>query len=103
VAVDEDAAAAAAVDGGELQDTTREFGSALGVAVIRTIVTSRFAASTRGAHTVPQALAGPGRRAVLAAFAASASASLQVMGRLTLAAGAIVIGQSVLRRPGNAR
>jgi MFS family permease len=76
---------------GGLQATTREFGSALGVAVIGTIITSRFADGTHGAHTVPQALArGLDHQAVVAAFAASAGTGLRVTGILTLAAGALI-------------
>jgi len=90
--------------GGGLQSTTREFGSALGVAVIGTVVTSRFAAAADGAHSVPQALvAGLDHGTVVAAYASSATAGLRVMGLLTLIAGAIVVAQTVFRRPRSVR
>lgn len=86
--------------GGGLQATTREFGSALGVAIIGTIITGQFAASAHGLHNVPGALAaGLSQPAVRAAYAASASAGLRVMGLLTLAAGAVVTSQSYFSRP----
>jgi MFS family permease len=85
--------------GGGLQSTTREFGSALGVAVIGTIVTARFSAAAHGARTVPQALATQPHAAVITAYAASADAGLRVMGLLVLIVGAIVsVPQLLIRR-----
>ncbi len=85
--------------GGGLQSLTREFGSALGVAVIGTIVTSQFTAAAHGARTVPQALAaGQSHLAVANAFATSTATGLRVMGLLVLVVGALVTGRSLLAR-----
>ncbi|WP_091504821.1 MFS transporter [Amycolatopsis sacchari] len=83
-----------------LQATTREFGSALGVAVIGTVLTARFTAALpadlRGAHTVAQALAdAPGRAAdVVAAFVSAADSGLRLIGVAVLVLGAIVVPQT---------
>ncbi|MFI0941491.1 MFS transporter [Streptomyces sp. NPDC021020] len=94
--------------GAGLQATTREFGSALGVAVIGTVLTSRFtAALPEGVrahgdpHTVAQALAaaGPGHRAaVVDAFVTAADAGLRVVGGSVLVLGALVTLPGLLRR-----
>ncbi|GHF12381.1 MFS transporter [Streptomyces spiralis] len=89
---------------GGLQSTTREFGSALGVAVIGTILTSRFVhdlpghapAAARGGHiprTVAEALtAAPSHHnAVITAYTASAGTALKVVALIVLAAGALVV------------
>ncbi|MEU0516095.1 MFS transporter, partial [Amycolatopsis sp. NPDC006125] len=59
-----------------LQATTREFGSALGVAVIGTVLTARFTAAlpedARGAHTVAEALTPPTAPDVIPAFVSGA-------------------------------
>lgn len=90
--------------GAGLQATTREFGSALGVAVIGTVLTARFTAAlppdVRSAghpHTVAQALAAaPADRApaVVTAFTSAADAGLRVIGVAVLVAGALVLLQS---------
>ncbi|MEU8896122.1 MFS transporter [Nocardia sp. NPDC048505] len=93
--------------GAGLQATTREFGSALGVAVIGTVLTGGFVhalpADLRAAgdpHTVAQALAAaPTRSAdIIAAFGAGASTGLRVIGLSVLVLGALVVGQAVLSR-----
>jgi MFS family permease len=94
--------------GAGLQATTREFGSALGVAVIGTVLTSRFVATlpaaVRAGHdprTVAQALAvaGPSHgREVIAAFVAGADSGLRVIGISVLVLGALVVLQSLLSR-----
>jgi predicted MFS family arabinose efflux permease len=92
--------------GAGLQATTREFGSALGVAIIGTILTSRFvSALPAGLHdgdhtprTVADALAVASsaamRHDVLRAFVLSADISMRVIGVITLVAGALVTAQS---------
>lgn len=82
-----------------LQATTREFGSALGVAVIGSVSTARFAAAlppdARGAHTVAEALARTGRAAdVVTAFVAGTDAGLRVAGAAVLVLGGLVVGES---------
>ncbi|WP_033262016.1 MFS transporter [Amycolatopsis vancoresmycina] len=82
-----------------LQATTREFGSALGVAVIATVSTARFAAAlppdARGAHTVAEALARTSRASdVVAAFVSGAEAGLRVTGVAVLVLGGLVVGES---------
>jgi uncharacterized protein YjeT (DUF2065 family) len=94
--------------GAGLQATTREFGSALGVAVIGTVLTARFTAALpagiRAGHdprTVAQALAAaaPGRgREVITAFVSGADAGLRVIGISVLVLGALVVLQSLLSR-----
>ncbi|MFC1410724.1 MFS transporter [Streptacidiphilus sp. N1-12] len=98
--------------GAGLQATTREFGSALGVAVIGTVLTSRFVAALpadiradHDPHTVAQALAttAPGRaHDVVTAFVSGADAGLRVTGATVLVLGALVVLQSLLSRRGRA-
>lgn len=92
--------------GAGLQATTREFGSALGVAVIGTVLTARFTAAlpadlraAHDPHTVAQALAvAPPDRApgVIAAFVTATDAALRVVGVAVLVLGALVVAQSLL-------
>ncbi|RSM59322.1 MFS transporter [Amycolatopsis sp. WAC 01376] len=94
--------------GAGLQATTREFGSALGVAVIGTVLTGRFVAALppdiqaeHDPHTVAQALAvtAPGRAPeVVSAFVTGASTALRVIGVSVLVLGALVVLQSRLSR-----
>ncbi|MFE6616975.1 MFS transporter [Amycolatopsis sp. NPDC057786] len=93
--------------GAGLQATTREFGSALGVAVIGTVLTGRFAAALppdvradHDPHTVAQALAVvPGRSPeVISAFVTAASTALRVIGVSVLVLGALVVLQARLSR-----
>lgn len=91
-----------------LQATAREFGSALGVAVIGTVLTSRFVAELppdirlgHDPHTVAQALAatGPDRAPdVVAAFVTAADAGLRVIGWSVLVIGGLVLLESLLSR-----
>ncbi|MEV5833500.1 MFS transporter [Nocardia sp. NPDC052112] len=97
--------------GAGLQATTREFGSALGVAVIGTVLTAHFLAALpsdicndHDPHTVAQALATSGRADdVIAAFISGADAGLRVIGVLVLISGALVVLQSLLSRRGVTR
>ncbi|RDI63643.1 MFS transporter [Nocardia pseudobrasiliensis] len=94
--------------GAGLQATTREFGSALGVAVIGTVLTARFVAAlpadiraAHDPHTVAQALAvsAPGRAPeIVAAFVSGADLGLRIMGMSVLVLGALVVAQSLLSR-----
>ncbi|WP_433673124.1 MFS transporter [Nocardia sp. CA-136227] len=92
--------------GAGLQATTREFGSALGVAVIGTVLTSRFVAAlpsevrAGGAHTVAQARAFAPERAdaIVAAFVSGADAGFRVVGVAVLVSGVLVLGQAVMSR-----
>ncbi|WP_207898307.1 MFS transporter [Amycolatopsis pittospori] len=93
--------------GAGLQATTREFGSALGVAVIGTVLTGRFVAALppdiraeHDPHTVAQALiAAPGRSPeVIAAFVSGTETALRVMGVSVLVLGALVVLQARLSR-----
>ncbi|MEU1203958.1 MFS transporter [Nocardia sp. NPDC005825] len=92
--------------GAGLQATTREFGSALGVAVIGTVLTSRFVAAlpsdirAGGAHTVAQAHSFAPERsdAIVAAFVSGADAGFRVVGVTVLVSGALVFGQAVMSR-----
>ncbi|WP_332845781.1 MFS transporter [Amycolatopsis mongoliensis] len=82
-----------------LQATTREFGSALGVAVIATVMTAEFDGAlplaARGAHTVAEALARSGNaHDVVTAFVASADAGLRVAGIAVLVLGVLVLAES---------
>jgi MFS family permease len=91
-----------------LQATTREFGSALGVAVIGTVLTGKFAAALPadvGGHTVAQALAAAPDRAhdVVAAFVSGADAGLRVVGVAVLVLGALVVGESRFSRRGKGK
>lgn len=91
-----------------LQATTREFGSALGVAVIGTVFTARFVAALpadiragHDPHTVAQALAvtTPDRASeVIAAFVSATDTGLRVIGVTVLVLGALVLLQSLLTR-----
>jgi MFS family permease len=84
---------------GGLQSTTRELGSALGVAVVGTVTTSAFAAALpAGApHTVAAAFAVAPHAAVLAAFTRASAIGLVTVGIATLVSGALVIAQSINR------
>jgi EmrB/QacA subfamily drug resistance transporter len=91
--------------GAGLQSTTREFGSALGVAVIGTVLTTRFVTAlppdVRAAHdphTVARALAVAPQRGheILAAFVSGAHTGLRVIGVAVLVAGALVVAESML-------
>jgi hypothetical protein len=86
-----------------LQATTREFGSALGVAVIGTVFTGRFAAALPAdvpAHTVAQALAtAPGRaHDVVTAFVSATGLGLRVIGVTVLVLGGLVVLESLFAR-----
>ena len=89
-----------------LQSTTRELGSALGVAVVGTVMTARFTAGlpaglTNGAggipHTVADALSlahtDQLRIALVQDFTHSVDIGLRVMGIVTLLAGLLVLAQ----------
>lgn len=85
-----------------LQATTREFGSALGVAVIGTVLSSRFAAALPPdvgpePPTVAEALAGRTPDAVTA-FVTAADTGLRVIGVTVLVLGGLVLLQSLLSR-----
>ncbi len=87
-----------------LQATTREFGSALGVAVAGTVMTARFAdalpADARGSHTVAEALARTAHaRDAVTAFVEGSDAGLRVAGIAVLVLGALVAGEAWRRRP----
>jgi len=94
--------------GAGLQATTREFGSALGVAVVGSVLTARFVAALppdiRAEHhprTVAQALATttPAHaHDVLTAFVSGADLGLRVIGVGVLVLGALVVLQSLLSR-----
>ncbi|AXB43346.1 MFS transporter [Amycolatopsis albispora] len=86
-----------------LQATTREFGSALGVAVIGTVLTARFTAELPPdvhAHTVAQALTSAPDRThdVVTAFVAGTGSGLRVIGVAVLVLGGLVVLQSLLSR-----
>ncbi|MEU0540971.1 MFS transporter [Nocardia sp. NPDC005978] len=98
--------------GAGLQATTREFGSALGVAVIGTVLTARFVnalpadiRATGDPHTVAQALAGAPDRAneVVVAFVSGADAGFRFVGIAVLVLGALVALQSLLSRRASRR
>ncbi|WP_329138572.1 MFS transporter [Streptomyces sp. NBC_01476] len=91
---------------GGLQSTTREFGSALGVAVIGTLLTSRFVhhlsqdapgvvSAGRTPRTVAEALAAaPGRHdAVIAAYTSGAASALRIVAVLVLVVGVLIIAE----------
>ncbi|MGX1811359.1 MFS transporter [Nocardia sp. NPDC055321] len=91
--------------GAGLQATTREFGSALGVAVIGTVLTARFVSALPAdvpgdPHTVAQALAAAPDRTdeVVAAFVSGADAGLRVIGVAVLLLGGLVVAQSLISR-----
>ncbi len=89
-----------------LQATTREFGSALGVAVVSTVSTARFAAalppdSQTGSHTVAEALArAPRASDVVTAFVSGTDAGLRVAGVAVLVLGGLVVAESRWSRRG---
>ncbi|MFK0190883.1 MFS transporter [Kitasatospora sp. NPDC090308] len=95
---------------GGLQSATRELGSALGVAVVGTVLTAAFTAAlpaaAHGQHSVPAALAAaPAERtAVVDAFVTGAGSALHVAGAVTLAAGAVVVlaARRAARKPAGA-
>ena len=100
--------------GGGLQATTRELGSALGVAVTGTLLTSGFTATLPagvghgGSRTVAGVLAGAGaggRIAVLDAYASGTAGALRIAGTVVLVAGALVSAESLLStsRPAHRR
>ncbi|MDF0530210.1 MFS transporter [Tsukamurella sp. 8F] len=85
---------------GGLQSTTRELGSALGVAVIGTILTSQFAhhldrgvGTDPAAHTVAEALAAAPMRhdTVIAAYVSGAETALKIVAALVLVVGALIV------------
>jgi MFS family permease len=82
---------------GGLQSATRELGSALGVAIVGTVLTAVFSAAlpdaAQGQPTVAAALAvAPGSHvAIINAFVIGADAALRIAGGTTLIAGAIVL------------
>jgi MFS family permease len=92
--------------GAGLQSTMRELGSAVGVAIVGTILTSRFSSTVshgvgggaRAHETVAQALAHSAspaaRHSIANGFAASASTAMLVTGVITLIAGVLVTAQS---------
>ncbi|MBT2415533.1 MFS transporter [Streptomyces sp. ISL-12] len=81
--------------GGGLQSATRELGSALGVAVVGTIVTQTFDVPGAGgtAHTVSAALAAdPAHHAaVIDAYAHATSLALRITSGIVLLAGAVAV------------
>ncbi|MGQ4514167.1 MFS transporter [Streptomyces sp. DW26H14] len=91
---------------GGLQAMTREFGSALGVAVIGTLLTSRFVRELHGVapgalagghtpRTVAEALAAaPAHRAaVVSAYTTGADTALKTVALIVLVAGALVVAE----------
>lgn len=93
--------------GAGLQATTREFGSALGVAVIGTVLTARFVSALPAdiraggdPHTAAQALAAAPDRTdeVVAAFVSGADAGLRAIGVTVLVLGALVVLQALVSR-----
>ncbi|MEU6558164.1 MFS transporter [Nocardia nova] len=93
--------------GAGLQATTREFGSALGVAVVGTLLTARFTAALppdlragHGARTVGAALAAaPGRGPeIVAAFVTATRTGWCVIGATVLVLGVLVVAESLLTR-----
>ncbi|QXJ25656.1 MFS transporter [Actinomadura graeca] len=98
--------------GAGLQATTREFGSALGVAVIGSVLTARFVAALPpdvraggDPHTVAQALGttAAGHDVVVMAFVSAAQDGLRVIGVAVLVLGGLVVLESLLSRRGHAR
>ncbi|MEU6478165.1 MFS transporter [Streptomyces sp. NPDC047017] len=93
--------------GAGLQSTTREFGSALGVAVIGTVLTARFTAAlpadlraAHDPHTVAQALAAAPDRAhdIVSAFVSGTESALRVIGVTVLVLGLLVVLEPLLSR-----
>ena len=89
-----------------LQSTTREFGSALGVAVIATVMTARFTHAlppslAHHGHTVAATLAAtssaPERAAVLQAFVQAGQEGLRVTALITVLGGVLVVIQARMR------
>ncbi|WP_375485960.1 MFS transporter [uncultured Jatrophihabitans sp.] len=88
---------------GGLQATTRELGSALGVAVVGTLLTAQFVHHLSGRvggrvpHTVAAALAtDPGRHpAVIGSYTAAAGTALKIVSVIVLVAGAAVVVETV--------
>jgi len=82
---------------GGLQSATRELGSAVGVAVVGTILTVSFTQSLPGSlqtsHTVAQALlqAPEQHAAIIEAFTTGADTALLAASIITFAAGAVVV------------
>ncbi|MFJ6216034.1 MFS transporter [Streptomyces sp. NPDC092296] len=98
--------------GAGLQATTREFGSALGVAVIGTVLTARFvgalppSARSGQPHTVAEAMATTppgGEHDIVAAFVSGADTGLRVIGLAVLVLGALVLLESALSSRARAR
>jgi MFS family permease len=104
---------------GGLQATTRELGSALGVALVGTLLTSRFVHALPGRapdavvdghvpHTVAEALATAApthRGGVVSAYTAGADGALKTVALIVLAAGALVVAEMswAARRAGSGR
>jgi EmrB/QacA subfamily drug resistance transporter len=93
--------------GAGLQSTTREFGSALGVAVIGTVLTARFVSALpadvraqHAPHTVAQALSSDPTRTgdVIRAFVSGADQGWRVIGIAVLVLGALVVAEARLSR-----
>ncbi|MFJ4619485.1 MFS transporter [Streptomyces sp. NPDC088812] len=90
---------------GGLQSATREFGSALGIAVVGTVLTAAFTAhlpaGVRHGHPVPRTVAealvaAPGQRqAVVDAFASGVGTALRTAALLTALVGAVVVTVAV--------
>ncbi|MGI5126151.1 MFS transporter [Pseudonocardia sp. CA-107938] len=85
---------------GGLQSTTRELGSALGVAVIGTVLTGAFTSALPAGtpHTVAGAFAAAGvaHDTVLQAFVGAAGTGLATIGIVTLLCGALVTAQTLI-------
>ncbi|WP_308816655.1 MFS transporter [Pseudonocardia alni] len=97
---------------GGLQSATRELGSALGVAVVGTVMATVFAAGlpmplrSQAPHTVADALASaPGQRpAIIQAFTDGADTALGVTALVTLVIGTLVVAvaqRAARRAPGS--
>ncbi len=82
---------------GGLQSTTRELGSALGVAVIGTLLTTTFThrLGGSGARTVVSALAADPQHpaAVVAAYSDAAGVALRVVAVVVLVAGVLIVAE----------
>jgi predicted MFS family arabinose efflux permease len=83
--------------GGGLQSATTQLGSAIGVAIVGSVLTAVFSANlpivARDRHTVAEALAAAPRShdAIIHAYITGASTALQAAGVATLIAGAVVV------------
>jgi MFS family permease len=90
-----------------LQATTRELGSALGVAVVGSVLNAKFATAlhANAPRSVGRAIAAAStvtaRHHVLHAYAGSVATALTVIGIVVLATGALVTGQAALSRRGS--